>query len=202
VVDSYPVGGGVFLVEAMALGLPVLSFDHDYVLTYSNDACSGAREILGDSALILERGDFKALADAVSKLVHDPEYRRRTGEACRQHVFRTRSNPSRMVQSCVEIYELVYADRQLQAAASTSTRPGPPEPQAVFLHERTTALDRRDAALTRREAELERRDAALTRREAELVRRETPQPRQRIGRATRRAWAKLRSVTAAGASRD
>jgi glycosyltransferase involved in cell wall biosynthesis len=173
VVDSYPVGGGVFLIEAMALGLPVLSFNHDYILTFSNDDCSGARELLEDSELILERGNFEGLADAVSKFVHDPGYRRRTGEACRQHVIRTRSDPSRMVRRCVEIYETVFDDRVLRAAteASRSAPRVPPDAQAGFLRERTAALDRREAALNRREA-------------AQLLR--------RIDRTVHRAWITLR----------
>jgi hypothetical protein len=172
VADSYPVGGGVFLMEAMALALPVVSFEHDYISPFSNDNCSGGREIIGNPELVLARGDFESFRSVLSRLVRDDDYRRRVGTECREHVLRTRGDPSQMVRRCEEIYQTVFDDRQGGAAAHKARWASEDE-----LDQFRLVLVEHAAALDIREAELERRDAGRLRR--------------RLSRGARRAWSKL-----------
>ncbi|SOY82767.1 putative Glycosyl transferase, group 1 [Cupriavidus taiwanensis] len=69
-------GFGVVLIEAMAFGLPIVS-----------TACeTGPRELLtpGQDALVVPVDDTDALADALLKVIRDPEQARRIGAAARQ----------------------------------------------------------------------------------------------------------------------
>lgn len=82
------------LPQAMAMGKPCVSFDTD-----------GTPEVLvsNKNGYMIRRHDSVALADAISKLISDPELRHRMGEAGRKHVdpaFRAET----MVQQTAEIY--------------------------------------------------------------------------------------------------
>jgi glycosyltransferase involved in cell wall biosynthesis len=166
VVDSYPLGGGVFTIEAMGLGLPVLSFKHDYISAFTNDQGSGGAEIVGMPETLIKRGDFEQLKKSVTKMVVDKEYRRQLGERCYEHARETRSEPERMVLRCEEIYEKVWRERREAAEISTHVRAearqvSPPlgagsEEQSIkaykrMLLEQAETLNRRDAELKQRE---------------------------------------------------
>ena len=66
-------GFGMVLTEAMACGLPVVSFDCPW----------GPRSIINDSAdgLLVENGNVEALADGLIRLIGDGDLRRRMGSA-------------------------------------------------------------------------------------------------------------------------
>lgn len=110
-VDSYPVGGGVVLTEAMSLGLPVVSFKHDYINLFSNNDCSGGDEIVALPELMIARGDFGQLKACITELARDDEYRRRLGERCYERALKRQGDPSRMVRRCEEIYERVLHEQ-------------------------------------------------------------------------------------------
>jgi glycosyltransferase involved in cell wall biosynthesis len=59
------------MIEAMSLGLPVVSFD----------CPTGPREVIenGRSGVLVRDGDVDALAEAMLAMVEDPEHRRRLG---------------------------------------------------------------------------------------------------------------------------
>lgn len=71
-------GQGLSIAEALARGLPVVSFDAKY----------GPREVIGDGGVIVPRGDADALADAVIGVLRNPEragaLSRRAREAARR----------------------------------------------------------------------------------------------------------------------
>ncbi len=66
---------GIAIVEAMALGLPVIA-----------TATDGAKDIISDgvNGLLVPVDDASALADAITKLMHDPSLRQRLGEKAKQ----------------------------------------------------------------------------------------------------------------------
>ncbi len=157
-VDSYPVGGGIFLMEAMSLGIPVLSFRHDYINVFSNNDCSGGDEIVGVPELLIKRGDFDQLKNLISTLVSDKEYRRQLGERCYEWVHQTRAEPARMVRRCEQIYEKVLNDHYETFAVSTGedTPVLQKSPLRETLEERKIFLIEQAHILLQREAELNR----------------------------------------------
>lgn len=183
VVDTYPVGGGVFMLEAMALGLPVVSFDHDYVTYYDNNDCSGGPELVGVPELIMRRGDFQQLKDQISKMVEDAEYRCRLGEMCYERVRQTLDDPARMVRRFEKIYARVLDARRAEAEASAGV-------SAAALPEATSAEGLKE--LEDRKLMLIEQAAILNRREAELNRREARRLVPRVRNSLRWRWQRLR----------
>ena len=170
VVDTYPVGGAVFLIEAMSLSLPTISFKNDYVAEYSNNDSSGGEEIVALDELLLERGDFEQMKTLVRRLANDHDYRRRLGEKCYEQVRQTRGEPSRMVRRCEEVYEKLLAEwsELNEGVPNTNEVPrgtllrgplesGDPEEYKVLLLEQAKALNERETELIRLEALKQRR---------------------------------------------
>lgn len=72
-----PEAVGLTVLEAMSLGLPVVTTDH-----------GGAPEVLGDAGLLVPPGDANALATAIGRLLDDEALHRRCGQAGRLAISR------------------------------------------------------------------------------------------------------------------
>jgi len=102
--DTFPSGGGGVLVDAMALGVPVVSFRDDYLKLYDQTDWSPAEEIFDIPELIVERRDFGAMQRVVTKLIRDPEYRRTLGDRAQAYMLAHKGTPARAVRSCENLY--------------------------------------------------------------------------------------------------
>ena len=104
--------GGIVMLEAMALGLPVVATRWGGPGTYLDD----------DVAMLVEpdsrHGFVQGLAEAMSKLAQSPELRQRMGEAGVRKVRETSLNWHRKVDRILEIYRQTV-DR---FSATTSAR--------------------------------------------------------------------------------
>jgi glycosyltransferase involved in cell wall biosynthesis len=154
-VDSYPVGGGAFLMEGLALGLPVVSFRHDYVNAFSNNDCSGGDEIIGGCETLVARGDFGEMKRGIAALVADPARRESLGAEWGERVRRERGEPARMVRRCEEIYERVLMRVRGKAAGRVARAGAGADELRLRLIERERALNAREAELMRRESLLD-----------------------------------------------
>ena len=87
--SSHYEGFPMVMVEAMACGLPVVSFDF----------LCGPRDIIrpGENGLLVAEGDVPALADAMCRLMSDPDARARMSEKARK-VAETYSETAIMTQ--------------------------------------------------------------------------------------------------------
>jgi glycosyltransferase involved in cell wall biosynthesis len=157
-VDSYPIGGGAFLLDGLSVGLPAVSFGHDYVNAFSNNDCSGGDEILGGGCeTLVARGDFREMKRHVTELIADPARRKRLGAEWFERVRRERGDPARMVRRCEEIYE-----RVLRRVEERGTEADIADVEAgAGLEEYRLRLVERERALNAREAELRRRESLL-----------------------------------------
>ena len=107
VIDTYPSGGGFVLTDAMALGIPVVTFRNDYLRPFDQTEWSPGEEFVGVEGLVVPRGDFGKLCRVLGRLIADPEHRREMGRRCRADLLANRSDPGRMVRRHEEIYEAV-----------------------------------------------------------------------------------------------
>ncbi len=104
VIDTFPSGGGGTLCDSMALGVPVVAFENNYMKQYDQTDWSPAQEFIGLPERIVPRGDFDELKRVVSRMIDDAEYRRDVARRGQDYIWETRSHPERVVRNCEEAY--------------------------------------------------------------------------------------------------
>jgi len=97
VVSSVFEGFSMVLIEAMACGLPCVSFDCPY----------GPRNIIKDTedGYLIEYLNTQALADGICKLIEDKELRKSMGRKGRENVLRF--SREKVMQQWVDLFELL-----------------------------------------------------------------------------------------------
>ncbi len=103
-IDTFPSGGGGVLVDAMALGIPIVSFRDNYMNLYDQTDWSPAEELINIPEIIVPRDDFEEMKRVVSRLIRDPENRRDLGKRCQAHVLATKGDSARAVRECEDLY--------------------------------------------------------------------------------------------------
>ena len=100
VLPSYTEAFGIILIEAQALGIPVIG-----------TRVGGIPETMAenDTGLLVPPYDPGALADAMEKLLKDPNRRRMMGEQGREWIKKKYSH-ALMAESLLEVYESVAKD--------------------------------------------------------------------------------------------
>jgi glycosyltransferase involved in cell wall biosynthesis len=95
VMPSYYETFGISCLEAMAFGLPVVA-----------TRAGGLPEVVEDgvTGLLVPPGDTHALAEAIGRLLRDPDLRRRLGEAGRERVL-ARFTAEHVVKEMIPVYE-------------------------------------------------------------------------------------------------
>ena len=109
-IDTFPSGGGAILFDAMALGIPVVSFKNNYLRRFDQTDWSVAEEIVGIPEMMVPRRDFTHFKAVISRLIEDKDYRQGMSERCRNDTHERRGNPRQTVQRCEE--DLPQADRR------------------------------------------------------------------------------------------
>ena len=106
-------GLGVLMLEAMALGRPVIASGVGGVMTVIEDNVNG---------LIVPPSDSRALGDRIVELLQDRDKARRIAAAGQQMV-RDRFNENRMLDEILQVYREVHAARpQIQDSAPVTIR--------------------------------------------------------------------------------
>jgi rhamnosyl/mannosyltransferase len=115
---------GVVQTEAMACGKPVVSTAVPSGVPWVN------RD--GETGLVVPPGDAARLADALRRLVEDPELRRRMGEAGRRRVA-DEFTADRMSARAVSLYREVVSESNRRAAVATEAAASVPVSNEVDL---------------------------------------------------------------------
>jgi glycosyltransferase involved in cell wall biosynthesis len=99
VLPSWQEGLGTSVLDAMALDIPVVTSD-----------AGGLPELVGsDAGLVVPKGDAEALAQAVARMLDEPELRRRSIEGGRRTV--ERYSVAAMAEGMRSVYDSVSANR-------------------------------------------------------------------------------------------
>lgn len=106
VLSSLSEGISNAVLEAMSCGVPVVTTD-----------CGGMREAVSDGVegFVVPVRDPESMAEALGRLINDPELRRRMGEAARQRVLQE-FTLERQIDQWMELFESVLAEKAGRAA--------------------------------------------------------------------------------------
>lgn len=105
-IDTYPNGGGQVIVQAMALGIPLVSHRNDYMRRFDQTDWRPVEDFITDPEIIVPPGDFVQFKKIVSRLIEDEEYRGDVGDRCKVEYLR-KADPSRAIRGCEEVYTKV-----------------------------------------------------------------------------------------------
>lgn len=109
--DTYPTGSGVTLMDAMALGKPCVSFEHNQFKMFDQTDSSGSVEFFNISELVVKRGDFKSFKNVISKLISDSEFRTKISYTVQDHIWTNFGHPKRMAQRLENVYRKIIFNK-------------------------------------------------------------------------------------------
>ena len=98
IIDTFPTGGGHVLFEAMALGIPFVSFENNYMKKFDPTDWSVADEFVSIPELIVNRGDMEQFKCVVKKLIEDEVYRGKMGKLCKDQIISSMGSPEKGVK--------------------------------------------------------------------------------------------------------
>ncbi len=111
IIDTYPSGGGHVLIDAMALGIPFVSFGNNYMKEFDQTDWSVADEFVDIPELMADRGDFEAFKAIVARLIEDEPYRIKMGNLCREQIHRSMGNPEQGVKKIEDILSRIIEQK-------------------------------------------------------------------------------------------
>lgn len=118
VVDTFPSGGAVTVLDAMGLAIPVVSFHNDYLKVFDQNDWNPAGELIRIPELLAARGRFDEWLAILSSLVEGKEFRQLRGRQCQEMAAQMSGSPERMIANHEQIYENVLYEKVLTNNAS------------------------------------------------------------------------------------
>lgn len=111
VVDTFPSGGGIVIADAMALSIPVVTFQQDYFHRFDQMNWSPGEDFVAIPELIVGRNDFGALTRQILRLAENPALRKQLGERCKRKIHEQMSDPATYVSRIEAIYKRVLKEK-------------------------------------------------------------------------------------------
>ena len=160
VLDTFPSGGGVVLQDAMAIGMPVVAFENDYLKPFDQTDWAPAQEFMPECELVIPRGNQARYLEVVGRLVTEPAYRASMGKLCQRHVLDHFGSPARMVARCEAIYSELLQRKTQPAIGGETKSPGVSLSRVPQLtHTVVTAEQRDEAALELEKVDVTREES-------------------------------------------
>lgn len=103
VLDTWPMGGGIVLMEAMAVGIPVVACRHDFLTRYDQTRSTGTEAFMDVPELQVAPGDPAAMVRVVARLLAEPSWRAEISARVARSFAERNGQPERMVRSCEQI---------------------------------------------------------------------------------------------------
>jgi hypothetical protein len=103
-VDTFPSGGGTVFADAMALGIPVVTFRNNYLRLFDQNDWSPAGEIMNVPEVIVPRGDFAEMKRVVARMINDEEFRLDVARRGQEYIRRTKGDPPRAIREFEDVY--------------------------------------------------------------------------------------------------
>ncbi len=110
-IDTYPSGGGVLPFDIASLGIPIISFQNDYLNEFDQTQWSPLQEFISNDELTLKRGDYKSITELADRLLGDDEMKTRLGNKCKEEIYEKVSHPEVTVRKCEEVFFKLIQDR-------------------------------------------------------------------------------------------
>lgn len=103
-IDTFPSGGGIVIIDAMALSIPIVSFENNYLQCFDQTNWSVMDWFADIPELAVRRYDFEGMKAAVLKLLNDKEYRAQMAQKYRSEIFQRHGEPGKCVRACEDVY--------------------------------------------------------------------------------------------------
>ncbi|QOX80353.1 hypothetical protein FY034_15880 [Trichlorobacter lovleyi] len=103
-IDTFPSGGGHVLADAMALSIPFVSFENNYLRNYDQTEWSVVDCFADIPELIIQRNDFERMKETVFRLLDDDGFYRVMSETCWEQVQKRQGNPTKGIRRCEDVY--------------------------------------------------------------------------------------------------
>ena len=120
-IDTFPSGGGATLLDPLALGIPCVSFENDYMKLFDQTDWSVADEFIEIPELVVPRWDFEQMKRIVGRLLADEKYRSEVAHRSQEYILETRANPPLSIRECEDSY-LRFIERKLSRDSSLDAR--------------------------------------------------------------------------------
>jgi predicted O-linked N-acetylglucosamine transferase (SPINDLY family) len=110
--DTYPSGGGVTLLDAALLHLPIISFTDDLLIPFDQCNWNPAQEIFPKNSIILvDRNNISGLKSAIYTLYHNSDLRKTMGNEIYKSITNLRSNVQENVKKIENLYDNLVKEK-------------------------------------------------------------------------------------------
>lgn len=103
-IDTFPSGGGIVIIDAMALSIPIVSFENNYLQYFDQTNWSVMDWFADIPELAVRRYDFDGMKTAVLRLLDDEAYREHMAARYRDEIFKRHGEPGVCVRACEDVY--------------------------------------------------------------------------------------------------
>jgi len=126
-VDTFPSGGGHTIIDAMSIGIPVLTFNNYLENRFTQTDWRPGIYYVPDSFLVVEPCDWTSFREKLELFVFDIELRKKYGDMCFCHIRDRLSNPPEMVAQVENVFRFLLRSgkRKLTSRNNKTTKINP-----------------------------------------------------------------------------